>query len=175
MLWWCPTVAWVGGGVNVTDSRCRRRERVRRGSRLRRRTSSCGADRSEWGRTAATWAAGRALRAGEERAPCDWRTPPCARRSALDTLTTSLTALYDFTDSRSVHSTRTEPNSSSRTPVRTAALECMWSALAAVHQPAVTGVLLSVDQSRGTVYPWHCDQVTSRRRLSEDISVEQSW
>ena len=33
----------------------------------------------------------------------------------------------------------------------------------------VTGVLLSVDQSRGTVYLWHCDQVTSRRRLSEDI------
>ena len=36
-------------------------------------------------------------------------------------------------------------------------------------QPMVTGVLLSVDQSRGTVYLWHCDQVTSRRRLSEDI------
>jgi len=28
----------------------------------------------------------------------------------------------------------------------------------------VTGVLLSVDQSRGTVYLWHCIQVTSRRR-----------
>ena len=28
-----------------------------------------------------------------------------------------------------------------------------------------TGVL---DQSRGTVYLWHCHQVTSRRRLSED-------
>ena len=39
-----------------------------------------------------------------------------------------------------------------------------------VHgQPTATGVLLSVDQSRGTVYLWHCDQVTSRRRLSEDI------
>ena len=38
-------------------------------------------------------------------------------------------------------------------------------------QPTVTGVLLSVDHSRGTVYLWHCDQVTSRRRLSEDISV----
>jgi len=36
-------------------------------------------------------------------------------------------------------------------------------------QPMVTGVLLLVDQSRGTVYLWHCDQVTSRRRLSEDI------
>ena len=35
-------------------------------------------------------------------------------------------------------------------------------------QPMVTGVLLSVDQSRGTVYLWHCVQVTSRRRLSED-------
>ena len=31
-------------------------------------------------------------------------------------------------------------------------------------QPTATGVLLSVDQSRGTVYLWHCDQVTSRRR-----------
>ena len=31
-----------------------------------------------------------------------------------------------------------------------------------------TGVLLSVDQSRGTVYLWQCDQVTSRKRLSED-------
>ena len=30
----------------------------------------------------------------------------------------------------------------------------------------VTGVLLSVDQSRGTVYPWYCVQVTSRRRVS---------
>ena len=29
--------------------------------------------------------------------------------------------------------------------------------------------LLSVDHSRGTVYLWHCVQVTSRRRLSEDI------
>ena len=36
-------------------------------------------------------------------------------------------------------------------------------------QPMVTGVLLSVDHSRGTVYLWHCVQVTSRRRLSEDI------
>ena len=36
-------------------------------------------------------------------------------------------------------------------------------------QPTVTGVLLSVDQSRGTVYLWHCVHVTSRRRLSEDI------
>jgi len=35
-------------------------------------------------------------------------------------------------------------------------------------QPTVTGVLLSVDQSRGTVYLWHCVQVRSRRRLSED-------
>ena len=26
-----------------------------------------------------------------------------------------------------------------------------------------------MDQSRGTVYLWHCDQVTSRRRLPEDI------
>ena len=34
-------------------------------------------------------------------------------------------------------------------------------------QPTPTGVLLSVDQSRGTVYLWHCVQVTSRRRLSE--------
>jgi len=34
------------------------------------------------------------------------------------------------------------------------------------------GVLLSVDQSRRTVYLRHCIQVTSsRRRLSEDISV----
>ena len=37
------------------------------------------------------------------------------------------------------------------------------------EQPMVTGVLLSVDQSRGTVYLWHCVQVTSRRRLSEDV------
>ena len=36
-------------------------------------------------------------------------------------------------------------------------------------QPTATGVLLSVDHSRGTVYLWHCVQVTSRRRLSEDI------
>jgi len=36
------------------------------------------------------------------------------------------------------------------------------------RQPTATGVLLSVDQSRGTVYLWHCDRVTSRRRLSED-------
>jgi len=35
-------------------------------------------------------------------------------------------------------------------------------------QPTATGVLPSVDQSRGTVYLWHCDQVTSWRRLSED-------
>jgi len=35
-------------------------------------------------------------------------------------------------------------------------------------QPTATGVLPSVDQSRGTIYLWHCDQVTSRRRLSED-------
>jgi len=35
-------------------------------------------------------------------------------------------------------------------------------------QPTVTGVLVSVDHSRGTVYLWHCVQVTSRRRLSED-------
>jgi len=35
-------------------------------------------------------------------------------------------------------------------------------------QPTVTGVLLSVDQSRGTVHLWHWDQVTSWRRLSED-------
>jgi len=34
-----------------------------------------------------------------------------------------------------------------------------------------TTILLSVDQSRGTVYLWHCDQVTSPGRLSEDISV----
>jgi len=40
--------------------------------------------------------------------------------------------------------------------------------LRAQGQPTATGVLLSVDQSRGTVYLWHCDQVTSRRRLSED-------
>jgi len=33
-------------------------------------------------------------------------------------------------------------------------------------QPTATGVLLSVDQSRGTVYPWYCVQVTSRRRVS---------
>ena len=39
-----------------------------------------------------------------------------------------------------------------------------------VHgQLTATGVLLSVDQSRGTVYVWHCVLVTSRRRLSEDI------
>jgi len=37
------------------------------------------------------------------------------------------------------------------------------------RQPTATGVLLSVDQLRATVYPWHCVQVTSRRRLSEDI------
>ena len=36
-------------------------------------------------------------------------------------------------------------------------------------QPTATGILLSVDQSLGTVYLWHCVQVTSRRRLSEDI------
>jgi len=29
--------------------------------------------------------------------------------------------------------------------------------------------LLSVDQWHGTVHLWHCVQVTSRRRLSEDI------
>jgi len=32
----------------------------------------------------------------------------------------------------------------------------------------VTGVLLSVDQLCGTVHLWHCDQVKSRSRLSED-------
>jgi len=36
-------------------------------------------------------------------------------------------------------------------------------------QSTATGVFLSVDQSRGTVYLWHCVQVTSQRRLSEDI------
>jgi len=36
-------------------------------------------------------------------------------------------------------------------------------------QPTATGDLLSMDRSRGTVYLWHCVQVTSRRRLSEDI------
>jgi len=36
-------------------------------------------------------------------------------------------------------------------------------------QPMVTGVLPSVeDQPRGTVYLWHCGQVTLRRP-SEDI------
>ena len=46
---------------------------------------------------------------------------------------------------------------------------CLLSLFRAHGQPTVTGVLLSVDQSRGTVYLWHCVQVTSRRRLSEDI------
>jgi len=36
-------------------------------------------------------------------------------------------------------------------------------------QPTVTGVLLLVDQSRGTVYLWHCVQVMSWGRLSKDI------
>jgi len=40
--------------------------------------------------------------------------------------------------------------------------------VASRRQPTATGLLLSVNESRGTVYLWHCDQVTSRRRLSED-------
>ena len=42
-------------------------------------------------------------------------------------------------------------------------------------QPTATGVLLSVDQLLGTVYLWHCNQVTSRRRLSEDIWRHFCW
>jgi len=44
--------------------------------------------------------------------------------------------------------------------------DCAW--VPPKLRPTTTGVLLSVDQSLGTVYLWHCDQVTSRRRLSED-------
>jgi len=46
---------------------------------------------------------------------------------------------------------------------------CACCLFRAQGQPTVTGVLLSMDQSRGMVYLWHCVQVTSRRRLPEDI------
>ena len=51
----------------------------------------------------------------------------------------------------------------------TSAISQRVPAVCSAHgQPTATGVLLSVDQSLGTVYLWHCIQVTSRRRLSED-------
>jgi len=53
-----------------------------------------------------------------------------------------------------------------RSHLRSANACCLFHAHG---QPTVTVVLLSVDQSRGTVYLWHCVQVTSWRRLSEDI------
>ena len=46
-----------------------------------------------------------------------------------------------------------------------AANACACCLFRAHRQPMATGVLLSVDQSSGTVYLWHIDHVTSRRRL----------
>ena len=48
-------------------------------------------------------------------------------------------------------------------------IDLVFGMKASFDVSTATGVLLSVDQSRGTVYLWHYVQVTSRRRLSEYI------